>query len=199
MTGRFGASRARLCRGRFICRGCKARVRRRISVPAISRGFSAARYNPVVLEFVGESANRSTYRPGDPHGGILPGGRFAIADTALAPEMTLDRLNTRARLLDQFDEASRHLDRAHVGHDLDRFRQLALSVTTSPRLRQALDLEREPIALRDRYGQHVFGQGALQARRLIEAGARVVSVQWDEFGLSDGSWDTHERQTTALA
>ncbi len=161
-------------------------------------GFLGARYNPVVLEFVGESANNPTYRPGDPHGGILPGGRFAIADTALAPEMTLDRLNTRARLVDQFDEAWRRLDQAHVGRDLDRYRQLALSVTTSPRLRQALDLQREPIGVRDRYGQHVFGQAALQARRLIEAGARLVSVQWDEFGLSDGSWDTHEHQTTRL-
>jgi uncharacterized protein (DUF1501 family) len=161
-------------------------------------GFLGARYNPVVLEFVGEAANRPTYRPGDPHGGILPGGRFTIADTALAPEMTLDRLHTRMRLLDQFDEARRHLDQTHAGSDLDRNRQLALSVTTSPRLRQALDLDREPIALRERYGQHLFGQGALQARRLIEAGARLVSVQWDEFGLSDGSWDTHERQTTRL-
>jgi hypothetical protein len=161
-------------------------------------GFLGARYNPVVLEFVGETANRPTYRSGDPHGGILPGGRFAIADTTLAPGMTLDRLNTRMRLLDQFDEARRHLDQTAIGADLDRNRQLALSVTASPRLRQALDLEREPIGLRERYGQHLFGQGALQARRLIEAGARLVSVQWDEFGLSDGSWDTHERQTTRL-
>src|SRR5438552_1878290 len=100
------------------------------------------------------------------------------------------------RLLDQFDEARRYLDQINVHNDLDRNRQLALSVTTSSRLRQALDLEREPIGLRERYGQHLFGQATLQARRLIEAGARLVSVQWDEFGLSDGSWDTHERQTT---
>lgn len=161
-------------------------------------GFLGARYNPVVLEFVGESANKPTYRAGDPHGGILPGGRFTIADTALAPDMTLDRLSGRIRLLDQFDDARRHLDQTHAGHDLDRNRQLALSVTTSPRFRQALDLEREPTGVRERYGQHLFGQGTLQARRLIEAGARLVSVQWDEFGLSDGSWDTHEHQTTRL-
>jgi uncharacterized protein (DUF1501 family) len=161
-------------------------------------GFLGARYNPVVLEFVGESANKPTYRPGDPHGGILPGGRFTIADTALAADLTLDRLNTRMRLLEQFDETRRYLDQTHAGRDLDRNRQLALSVTMSPRLRQALDLEREPAGVRERYGQHLFGQGTLQARRLIEAGARLVSVQWDEFGLSDGSWDTHEHQTPRL-
>jgi uncharacterized protein (DUF1501 family) len=161
-------------------------------------GFLGARYNPVVLEFIGEAANRPTYRPGDPHGGILPGGRFQIADTALAPGLTIDRLNARMRLLEQFDAARRDLDQAHAGIDLDRNRQLALSVTTSPRLRQALDLEREPASVRERYGQHLFGQASLQARRLIEAGSRLVSVHWDEFGLSDGSWDTHERQTERL-
>jgi hypothetical protein len=161
-------------------------------------GFLGARYNPVVLEFVGESANHPTYRPGDPHGGILRGGRFQIADTALAPGITIDRLNTRMRLLEQFDAARHHLDQSRAGIDLDRNRQLALGVTTSPRLRQALDLEGEPACVRERYGQHLFGQASLQARRLIEAGSRLVSINWDEFGLSDGSWDTHERQTTRL-
>jgi uncharacterized protein (DUF1501 family) len=161
-------------------------------------GFLGARYNPVVLEFVGEAANHPTYRPGDPHGGILRGGRFHIADTALAPGITVDRLNTRVGLLEQLDAARRQLDQANAGRDLDRHRQLALSVTTSPRLRLALDLEREPVSVRERYGRHLFGQASLQARRLIEAGSRLVSVHWDEFGLSDGSWDTHERQTTRL-
>jgi uncharacterized protein (DUF1501 family) len=161
-------------------------------------GFLGARYNPVVLEFVGASANKPTYRPGDPHGGIIRGGRFQITDTSLAADMTLDRLNTRIHLLDQFDKSRRRLDHTLANTALDRNRQLALSITTSPRLRNALDLEREPIGVRERYGQHLFGQASLQARRLIEAGARLVSVNWDEFGLSDGSWDTHERQTTRL-
>jgi uncharacterized protein (DUF1501 family) len=112
--------------------------------------------------------------------------------------MTLDRLNRRVSLLEQFDRQRRHLDQTTAGASLDRSRQLALSVTTSPRLRQALDLGREPTRLRERYGQHLFGQSALQARRLIEAGARLVSVHWDEWGLSDGAWDTHERQTARL-
>jgi hypothetical protein len=161
-------------------------------------GFLGPRYNPVVAEFVGQASGAPTYRPNDPHGGIGPGGRFEIANTALAADLTLDRLNTRVSLLDQFDQHRRHLDEATAVASLDRSRQLALSVTTSPRLRQALDLEREPPHLRERYGQHLFGQSTLQARRLIEAGARLVSVHWDEFGLSDGAWDTHEKQTVRL-
>lgn len=161
-------------------------------------GFLGPRYNPVVTEFVGRTAAAATYRPDDPHGGIAAGGRFEIAHTALAAELTLDRLNHRVRLVDQFDRQLRHLDEAAAVASLDRSRQLALSVTTSPQLRQALDLDREPLRLRERYGQHLFGQSTLQARRLIEAGARLVSVHWDEWGLSDGAWDTHEKQTVRL-
>jgi hypothetical protein len=161
-------------------------------------GFLGPRYNPVVAEFVGRTAGAATYRPDDPHGGIEAGGRFEIAHTALAPDLTLDRLNRRVRLMEQFDEQLRHLDETAAVASLGRSRQLALSVTTSPGLRQALDLDREPVSLRERYGQHLFGQSTLQARRLIEAGARLVSVHWDEWGLSDGAWDTHEKQTVRL-
>ncbi len=168
-------------------------------------GFLGPRYNPVVAEFAGQAVAQTgtqsvgpTYRPGDPHGGIAPGGRFEIAHTVLPADLTLDRLNTRVRLVDQLDQQLRYLDGAAATASLERNRQLALSVTTSPRLRQALDLEREPAGLRERYGQRLFGQSALQARRLIEAGARLVSVHWDEFGESDGAWDTHEKQTVRL-
>lgn len=161
-------------------------------------GFLGARYNPVVAEFAGNAAAAATYRPDDPHGGIAANGRFEIAHTALAPELTLDRLNTRVRLVEQFDQQRRDLDRALAGAALGRSRAQALSVTTSPRLRHALDLEREPQRVRERYGYHLFGQSVLQARRLIEADARLVSVHWDEWGLSDGAWDTHEQQTVRL-
>jgi hypothetical protein len=161
-------------------------------------GFLGPRYHPVVAEFMGEASGSPTYRPDDPHGGLKPGGRFEIAHTALAADLTLDRLNRRVRLVEQFDQQLRHLDEAAAGASLGRSRAQALSVTTSPRLRQALDLEREPVHVRQRYGQHLFGQSTLQARRLIEAGARLVSVQWDEWGLSDGAWDTHEKQTVRL-
>jgi hypothetical protein len=163
-------------------------------------GFLGPRYNPVVAEFLGQPAPgaAATYRPNDPHGGMVPGGRFTIADTALAVDLTLDRLDRRVRLVEQFDQQLRHLDAASAVASLERCRRQALSVTTSPRLRQALDLEREPASVRERFGQHLFGQSTLQARRLIEAGARLVSVHWDEFGLSDGAWDTHEKQTVRL-
>jgi len=58
-------------------------------------------------------------------------------------------------------------------------------------VRTALDLGREPLALRETYGMTVFGQAALAARRLVEAGSRFVTVFWDEYGLAGSGWDTH--------
>ena len=162
-------------------------------------GFLGPRYNPVVAEFVGPSAGAATYRPNDPYGGIDRRGRFEIADTSLGADLTLDRLHTRLSLMDQLDRQQRHLETTGAAvTSLDRNRQQALSVLTSPRLRQALNLQAEPEAVRQRYGYHLFGQSTLQARRLIENGARLVSVFWDEFGLSCGAWDTHEKQTARL-
>ena len=50
---------------------------------------------------------------------------------------------------------------------------------------------REPAAVRESYGMTLFGQAALAARRLVEAGSRFVSVFWDEYGLAGSAWDTH--------
>jgi uncharacterized protein (DUF1501 family) len=55
----------------------------------------------------------------------------------------------------------------------------------------AMDLGREPERLRQSYGMTLFGQGALQARRLVEAGCRFVTVIWDEYGQLNSGWDTH--------
>jgi len=68
---------------------------------------------------------------------------------------------------------------------------MALSLIGSDRIREALDLGREPSALRETYGMTLFGQSCLAARRLVEAGSRFVTVFWDEYGLAGSGWDTH--------
>jgi uncharacterized protein (DUF1501 family) len=62
--------------------------------------------------------------------------------------------------------------------------------------RQAFDLSREPGALRDRYGRHIHGQCLLLARRLIEAGVRLVCVNWHQDGHT--FWDTHSNNFPGL-
>ncbi len=114
---------------------------------------------------------------------------FRIGGLALNEGLTLDRLRERRALVDQFDAARRAADRSPREAAYDQFRERALSLVTSEKVRRALDVRQESSAMRDRYGRHLFGQSTLVARRLVEAGTRFVTVAWD---APDGlSWDSH--------
>ncbi len=77
-------------------------------------------------------------------------------------------------------------------HQLDEYFQQALSLVVSGKAREAFDLKQESEALRDTYGRNTFGQSCLLARRLVEAGTRVVEVIWPKVANSDNhSWDHH--------
>lgn len=65
----------------------------------------------------------------------------------------------------------------------------AVGLLTSDLTRRAFDLSREPVSLRDRYGRNSYGQSCLLARRLIEAGTRMVLVRWAPD--CNATWDTH--------
>jgi hypothetical protein len=113
---------------------------------------------------------------------------FRIKGLAADPELTLDRMDRRRSLLEQLEAGRRRLlTEGEETHD--RLRERALELVTSVKVRTALDIRKEPDRLRDRYGRHLFGQSTLLGRRLIEAGARFVTVLWD---APDGySWDSH--------
>jgi hypothetical protein len=114
---------------------------------------------------------------------------FRIKGLAADDSLSLDRLSQRRTLLEQFDDERRRLDRDAFTTPYQRFQERALSLVTSERTRRALDIRQEPAELRDRYGRHLFGQSTLLARRLVESGARFVTVAWD---APDGySWDSH--------
>jgi hypothetical protein len=114
---------------------------------------------------------------------------FRVNGTDAHADLTLDRFTRRASLLEQFDAARDDLDRSRGVRDYDRLRQRALALVSSEKMRAAFDIRRESPALRDRYGRHLFGQSVLMGRRMIEAGARFVTVLWD---APDGySWDSH--------
>lgn len=135
------------------------------------------------------SPNAPTPMVADPYIGIRPEDRFESSSTV--PDITLDRLNQRASLLEQFDEARRSMDRQMRQTTYDRHRDLAISVLTSGALREALNVQSEDSELRERYGMNLFGQSCLAARRILEAGGKFVTVCWDEVGLFNTGWDTH--------
>jgi hypothetical protein len=115
--------------------------------------------------------------------------KFQIQGLALNDGLSLDRLQSRRSLVDQFDAARQQLDRSGAEASYDQFRQRALALVSSEKVRRALDIREEPSKTRDAYGRQLFGQSTLIARRLIEAGTRFVTVAWD---CPDGySWDSH--------
>ncbi len=114
---------------------------------------------------------------------------FAIEGLVRPRELTINRLNDRELLLRQFDDLRSQLDQSRTLDAYDRFQTRAMSLVASEKTRQALDISREPVALRDRYGRNLFGQSTLMARRLVEAGARYVTVHYET--LDGYGWDSH--------
>jgi len=160
--------------------------------------FLGSTFNPTWTEFVGQSAGTGvkTLRDmrvdvPDPYVACRPDSYFRFSAGNPQPELTLDRLDRRRSLLRQFDDQRRQFDATAGGATLTKYQQLAFSMLTSPEVTRALDVRLEPSATRDLYGMSLFGQSCLAARRMIEAGTRLVSVFWDEFGLAGDAWDTH--------
>ncbi len=111
----------------------------------------------------------------------------------LSADVPADRFLHRRELLGAIDRA-RALA-APALEKMDTFRQRAVNILTSRRVREAFDLAREREALRDRYGANLFGQSLLLARRLVEAGTRFVQVKWYDW---DGAWDIHGFNSTGV-
>jgi len=116
---------------------------------------------------------------------------FILPDIFLPPGITPGRLADRRLLLDQLDRGSKQL--AGPMRDMDTWHQKAFDAIRSPAVREAFALEREPAVIREAYGQHLFGQGCLLARRLLEAGVGLAAVYWHYEGPDDSPvWDTHQ-------
>lgn len=118
--------------------------------------------------------------------------RINVSDLQLRPEVFAVRLKRRAALRDLINAKMPEINAAVEQHQLDEYFQQALSLVVSGKAREAFDLKQESEALRDTYGRNTFGQSCLLARRLVEAGTRVVEVIWPKVANSDNhSWDHH--------
>jgi hypothetical protein len=104
------------------------------------------------------------------------------------------RLRGRRGLLGAIEDADRRLQVGRASEAHGGFREQAFRMVASPEARRAFDLERELPAVRDRYGRNEYGESFLLARRLVEAGVRLVSVIWMYImpnGRVANVWDTH--------
>ncbi|HZL87148.1 MAG TPA: DUF1501 domain-containing protein [Pirellulaceae bacterium] len=125
------------------------------------------------------------------------GPREAIDNMGRHQSLTALRLVDRQCLLKDLETVRRDLEQQRTFAGMDGFRQKALDMVTTTRVREAFDLEKESAETRERYGQGPFrhgphpGRSLLLARRLLEAGVSVVTV-----GIHN--WDTHASNFTTL-
>ena len=127
-------------------------------------------------------------------------GTFQVSGIELPNGATLDRIASRRDLLSSLDQRIARLAESELAQQHDSLYEQAFALVTSPEARRAFALDAEPPTLRDRYGREPFGQGLLLSRRLVEAGARLVTINWHNDGSDVKSpfWDTHQDNFKSL-
>jgi hypothetical protein len=105
-------------------------------------------------------------------------------------ELDFDRIQQRLGLLRELDQMRRELDGSGMMEAMDAYQQQALDLLAGGRVQKALDLSSEPASIREQYGDHLWCQQALLARRLVEAGAAFVTIDLS-YHTASGTWDNH--------
>jgi hypothetical protein len=128
-------------------------------------------------------------------GGDPSDDQWSIPNLSIVPELA-PRMTERRGLLSQFDRIHKEIDQRSVMAASDHFQQKAFSLLTSETARKAFDISQETPAMRDRYGRNPYGQQALLARRLIEAGTSFANVVMEHPGGPSPpdavyNWDCH--------
>lgn len=170
------------------------------SVISRFRGGDAKLPSYVSLSYnSGTASYESPQYLGAAHRPLQLGGSAGVRNLSLTHGVTSARLNDRRGLLQAFDGARREVDAQREGRDMDAYTARAFDIITSAKAREAFDLSREPDRVRARYGgrgdKYIYigtkageiwdGEKFLLARRLIEAGVSVVTLEihgWDHHG-----------------
>ena len=179
-TGRFGPTLARNAAqhpsfGSVVSRTKGARTRHMPAYVTVPKS-EAFGYQGAV--YLGKASNPFEV-------GADPNAKdFKVPNLALPKGLEVKSVENRRKLLSQFDTLRRDIDNSGVLEGLDTFKTQALEMVTGDQVREAFDLSKEDDSLRDRYGRHQYGQSALLARRLVEAGTTCVTI-------NTGYWDHH--------
>lgn len=136
-------------------------------------GYLGARHEPFVLR-------------GDP-----AAAKFEVADFSSNKGLDPNRLKDRKALLDAIDDAHKAFDATEDSRARDSSYDKAFSLLFSEKTKKAFDVGAEKATLRDRYGRNTFGQSCLLARRLVEHGVRLVTVNMFDTVFSEVTWDCH--------
>ncbi|MBS0264670.1 MAG: DUF1501 domain-containing protein [Planctomycetes bacterium] len=168
-------------------------------------GLPASVVLPWYLQFPGQSlriAGQSGGRMGEQYNAMLleaDAGKFRLGGLEIQGDVPWERLRQRANLLSVLEQNTRPPQASIVEH-FSRQSQQAYSLLEN-RIASILDLEQERTATRENYGPSAVGQSLLMARRLVEAGVPLVTVNWEDETKIDGvntCWDTHQENFPKL-
>jgi uncharacterized protein (DUF1501 family) len=155
-------------------------------------------YNPVFPLFRGEGSRevgnptangaKAQLSHFDPYDGLTGPSTFVFDGSELPADVAAVRFTDRLQLLRQ---TNCRIATGVQAQQFERHQQAAARMIANPSLARAVDVTREPLAVRERYGLTLFGMEALAARRLVEAGVKVVTAFWDDYAFANNAWDTH--------
>ena len=124
---------------------------------------------------------------------------FRLENLPLLANAPRPVLRRRLGLLDQLNQQTRYLKQSAPALALKQNQEKALDVIGSEVVRRAVDLATADADLRARYGRNLFGQSVLLGRRLLDAGTRLVQVNWLRTqGVKGYAWDSHRENFEAL-
>ncbi len=146
-------------------------------------GYLGKSYDPFLAN---EASRLPVYDLVGKDTGQLSGGKMFELPT----DVPADRMGNRQSLLRNFDQLRADIDSSGSMAALDKYGQQAVGMLTGGRVRDALDVSKEPMTTREKYGKHLWCQQALLARRLIEAGTAFVTLDLS-YHTASGTWDTH--------
>jgi hypothetical protein len=112
---------------------------------------------------------------------------FKVDNLRPAAGLDVEQMKDRMALLNAVNDRQKWLGEQAETKKLSDQQHQAIAVLTSGKVAKAFDLDLEPVAMRDKYGRHAFGQSCLLARRLIEAGVPVVQANMGRVQ----NWDSH--------
>ena len=142
--------------------------------------------------FLGKAYDPYTLYPSGDDMDMKKMTRIKIDDLKLRPEVFSTRLQRRASLRNAINAGMPKIEKATKDLNLNQYYEQALDLIVSGRAREAFDLGAEKHTTRELYGRNTFGDSCLLARRLVEAGTRVVEVVWPKVANSNNhSWDHH--------
>ena len=146
-------------------------------------GYLGKHYDPFVAN---DAARLPVYDLVGNDTGTRSGGKMF----ELPADVPAGRMGDRQSLLRNFDRLRAEVDASGSMAALDKYGQQAVGMLSGGRVRDALDLSKEPAATREKFGKHLWSQQALLARRLVEAGTAFITLDLS-YHTASGTWDTH--------